>query len=1304
MRNTSSFIPAVFSVVLLVISATRSFGVDWEDQSVFERHKEPPRATATAYPDKAMALKGAPLASPFIESLDGTWRFHWSPSPDKRPVDFYKPDYDTSKWSDLPVPSSWQMYGYGVPIYTNVIFPFKKDWPKVTGTPPEKYTSFKYRNPVGSYRRIFEIPKNWSGREVFIHFGGIRSAAYVWVNGNKVGYTQGSKTPAEFDITKYVRPGGNLLAVEVYRWSDGSYLEDQDFWRLAGIQRNVYIYATPKTRVRDFRVVTDLDANYRNAKLEIYADIAVYGGKKAGAVSLEAELLNAEGGMVGGKPLGSWKGDVPAKPQLSFDINAPKLWSAEEPNLYKLILTLKASDGKVLEVIPVNIGFREIEIKKRKLLVNGKPVLLKGVNRHEHDPDFGHFIKKESMLVDIILMKRYNINTVRTCHYPDDPEWYDLCDRYGIYLIDEANVESHGMGYGKDSLAKQPEWEKAHTARQAAMVQRDKNHPSVIIWSMGNEAGGGPNFDACRKTILEIDKTRPVHYSLYNQAADIDSCMYPSVGGLKNNGKADSEKPFIMCEYAHAMGNSMGNMKEYWDVIEKYDRLIGGCVWDWVDQGIRVRKRLPDDNVSQASGQGLHPYVFANMLPNGKPDSKGEWFFVYGHDFGDYPDSGNYCINGVIFSDHTPSPKLAEIKKVYQYASFEPADVAAGKIKVKNKYAFKNLNEFDLAWSLMENGVEIQKGRVPMPSVEPAGTADVAIPLEKPELNPGAEYILSVYMLTKKNVLWAKPGFTVAWEQFNVPWKTPVSKVDVPAGGPNKVSGGKGADLAVSGEKFSLAFDSKTGTMTKLVYNGKNVLANGNGPRLDLFRAPTDNDGWAAWQWTQMGLPNIRPTLKNIQVKSTPVATIVTVDQHYSSKGFACSLRTVWTILVDGSVVSDNTFVPDVKGASLARVGVVMELEPDYNHFSWYGRGPEENYVDRNTGSPIGRYATTAAKMLTPYPKPQTCGNRCDVRWALLNSGNKTPGLLVVAGDPISMSALHLEETQLEEAKHTIDLEPSQNVFLHIDAAHMGLGEASCGPKPMDKYRLVAKNFSFRYILKPWTPSAGDPGEIATRVPPVGSPVTLSRDASGLLCASCGTPGAKLMLSIDGEKPVEYTKPVPFRKGGVAMLWAVYPEGCVQKESDKVKRAFRKIVDRSKWKIVDVDSFQENEGEPGNVLDGDTSSYWHTKWDGSAPKPPHEITIALNDTLTIEALKYLPRQDNANGRIEDYEIYVSMDGENWGSPVAKGKFKNLPSCQTAEFDKPLNAKFLKLRALKTYKEQPWTTAAEIDVLCVMPGE
>jgi beta-galactosidase len=797
---------------------------DWENPQVVGRNKQPAHATLLPFADVASALTGERKNTPYFQLLNGDWQFHFAPTPADAPESFYSSEFDFGEWDVISVPSNWQMLGYGIPRYLAADYPFDKSNPPYT---PEE------TNETGSYRTTFTIPENWQGRQIFIVFDGVDSAFYLWVNGQQVGYSQDSRLPAEFDLTPYIHTGENTLAVRVYRWSDGSFLEDQDMWFLSGIFRDVFLFATPKVHIRDFWIRTDLDASYHDAILKLRVNVRNYSETNAEGYQVEAVLFDENSQPTGWEQTGSVQVNAGEEVvlELSGKIANPKKWSGEHPNLYRLANQLKDASGTLLEVEQCQVGFREVEIKDGKILVNGAPIYFRGVNRHEHDPVRGHAITEESMIQDILLMKRFNINAVRTCHYPDIPRWYELCDQYGLYLIDEANVESHGLW---DKFAKDPDWELAFVERGSRMVERDKNHPSIIIWSLGNESGEGPNHAAMAAWIHQHDPTRPIFYDSGDTAPylDILSKMYPKLEVLERAAQEPGEtRPFIMCEYAHAMGNGPGNLKEYWEVIEAHPRLRGGFIWDWVDQGIR------------------------QVAEDGR-----EWY-AYGSDFGDEPSSLSFCCNGIVFPDRSLHPAMWEVKKVYQPVKVEVVDALAGDVAVTNCYFFSDLSGLDVTWRLTDGEHILETGQLPRLTTPPAGREIVTIPFEKPELEHGTEYWLTLSFALAEKTPWAEKGHEVAWEQFKVPWDVP----QVPTTPEDELPALELSDVQnqvrVKGPDFQLVFDKEAGTITSWSYQEIELVQ--RGPRISLWRAPTENDlnTWgderAAIRWREVGLDQL---------------------------------------------------------------------------------------------------------------------------------------------------------------------------------------------------------------------------------------------------------------------------------------------------------------------------------------------------------------------------------------------------------------------------------------------------------------
>ncbi len=1028
---------------------------DWENPAIFAVNKEPAHCSMTVFPDLSSARAGDQSDSPWVLSLNGRWRFHWASRPADRPRRFFEVDYDAARWAEVDVPGNWQLQGFGKAIYLNVRYPFEKNPPQIQ----------HHYNPVGSYRRTFEIPDSWDGRRVVIHFAGVESAFYLWVNGRKVGYSQGSRLPAEFDITAYLQPGENVVAAEVYRWSDGSYLECQDFWRLSGIYRDVYLHATPPIHIRDFELQPTLDEDLAEATLSVIARVHNYGDEPIWHPEIQVTLLDPDGVPVVAESkedesgadtvLMSYKGTYihPGAEtilQARAPVHRPQLWSAEKPHLYTALITLLDGEGEVIEVTRAQCGFRRVELKDGLLQVNGQPIYIKGVNRHEHDPDTGHYVTRESMLRDILLMKQFNINTVRTAHYPNHPQWYELCDQYGLYVIDEANIESHGMGYDPDkTLANRPEWRAAHLDRIERMVERDKNHPSIIFWSMGNEAGDGTTFEAGSEWIHRRDLSRLVHYErAWNRPhTDVICPMYCSLTWLKDFVAMNTDRPLIMCEYAHAMGNSVGNLKEYWDLIESNRVLQGGSIWDWVDQGLR--RRTED----------------------------GREFFAYGGDYGDEPNDGNFCINGLVTPDREVPPKLWEVKKVYQNVAITAADLAAGRFEIRNKFFFTNLNEFDGSWTLHEDGEVRQSGELPALDVAPGDQTDVSLPFHRLGVDPEAEYWLKISLRLREATAWAPAGHEIAWEQLKMPWGIQEPGVgehtllDTEAGELTITETAEG--VAVSGVGFKIVFDRTQGTITSLAYDGRELLSpveSLTGPALQVFRAPTDNDWYLAREWRKVGLDSLRHSVKRFDVQQTAVGIEVTVVMAAEGEaGVSFEHTATYAVSADGSIHAHHRIEPLGELPPLPRLGVRMALSTTLENFSWLGAGPHENYPDRRASTPVGLYRSTVDEQYVSYVRPQETGNREAVRrLTLTDDGGR--GLLIVADSLLSASALHFTAEDLDRAEHLHELNARPEVILSLDALQSGLGNGSCGPGILDEYLVKPEPVEFGYRLIPFKP------------------------------------------------------------------------------------------------------------------------------------------------------------------------------------------------------------------------------------------
>ena len=1018
---------------------------DWENPQVLSRNREPAAATFIPYADRETAVTGERGQSPFFRLLNGQWRFSYWPSPAAVPAGFEQEAFDDAGWAEIAVPGNWQRQGYGVPQYTNVAYPFPVNPPLV----PDD-------NPVGLYKKSFTLPESWQDKHVFLHFAGVDSAFYVWLNGRQVGYSQGSHLPSEFDLTPFLMPGRNSITVQVFQWSDGSYLEDQDQWRLSGIFRDVFLIARPPVYLEDVRLRTALDESHTTGTLEIAVTLRS-AGRSTESAAVSAVLLDADGMEVAALEVGTAAPEPgqTAQVEASLAVAKPRLWSAEEPHLYTLLL--ETAQG-VETVERFQIGFRQIEIQNGRLLLNGTPITLRGVNRHDTHPDLGHVVPRAHMVQDIKLMKQHNINCVRTSHYPNDPYWLDLCDEYGLYVVDEADLEAHGFGMdGGDwsRLSHDPDWQDAYVDRAERMVQRDKNHPSVVMWSLGNESGYGPNHHAMIDAIRALDPTRPIHYeSAYSEdyaGLDLVSRMYTSVPDLIIEGeKNDDPRPFFLCEYAHAMGNGPGSLKEYWETINKYPRLLGGCVWEWADHGIRQRT-----------------------------DAGQEWF-GYGGDFGDSPNDGNFCIDGLTSPDRVPHPALLELKKVIAPVWAEAEDLRRGTVRVHNRYDFSTLAHVTAFWRVVRDGETVQQGELPLPEIAPGGNAVLTVPLTLP---PAGDAWLDLSFALAGDTPWAARGHEVAWAQMALP--TPPAPAAAPAleSLPPLTMQTSGSLLEITGADFRLAFDQNTGSLTQWEYADTPLLL--SGPALTVWRAPTDNDARAAGTWRRAGLDRLTARTQSVTwAQPAPQTVQVTIKATLAAVSHfpAFAVTYSYTIYGSGDVLVDTHVVPlrdDLP--PLPRIGLEMTLLPGFDDFAWDGLGPHESYPDRKESVKRGFYSGTVSAQFQNYIRPQENGSKSEVRWAAVTDGRGL-GLLATAQPLLAVSVHHFTTADLTAAEHTFELQPRPETVLHLDYTQGGLGSQSCGPGPLPPYLLQPSEVRFAVRLTPFSSEAV-------------SPLTLSRQA-----------------------------------------------------------------------------------------------------------------------------------------------------------------------------------------------------------------
>ena len=1005
---------------------------EWQDPNVNAINRAAMHTNYFAYESEQAALKGCRLASDNYMTLNGTWKFNWVQNADQRPTDFYKVDFNDKGWDNIQVPGVWELNGYGDPIYVNVGYPWRSQY---KNNPPYVPT---VNNHVGTYRKEIELPADWKGRQIMAHFGSVTSNMYLWVNGKFVGYSEDSKLEAEFDLTKYLRPGKNIIAFQVFRWCDGTYLEDQDFFRYSGVGRDCYLYTRTANHIEDIRITPDLDTQYKDGTLQI--DIQMKG---KGTVDLK--LLDKEGKEV---TTAQVKGS--GKQTASMTVSNPAKWTAETPNLYTLVANLQ-ENGKIIESIPVKVGFRKIELKNGQILVNGQAVLFKGADRHEMDPDKGYVVSRERMIQDIKRMKELNINAVRTCHYPDNNLWYDLCDEYGIYVVAEANIESHGMGYGDETLAKNPLFAKAHLERNQRNVQRGYNHPSIIFWSLGNEAGFGPNFEACYKWIKAEDKTRAVQYEQAgtNEYTDIFCPMYYSYESCENYSKGNIDKPLIQCEYAHAMGNSQGGFKEYWDLVRKYPKYQGGFIWDFVDQSARWYTK------------------------------DGKEFYGYGGDFNRYDASdNNFQNNGLISPDRVPNPHAHEVGYIYQNIWVKPVDLQKGEISIYNENFFRDLSDFYAEWQLLANGEVLQSGIINDLKVGPQQTVNQKLNYTLDNICPCKEVLLNVAFKLKNTETLLPAGFAVAQQQLSVrEYKAPENlltekKIAHDYTLTPVVEDNDSYYLIVKGENFHIDFERRSGYLSLYDVNGLSILDEGAQLTPNFWRAPTDNDMGAGLQKKYLAWKN--PEIKLTSLEHATENGLVVVTAKYDMPTVSAKLTLTYRINKEGAIEVTQSMTTDknAKVSNMFRFGMRAALNKNLSNIQYYGRGPIENYADRNNSTNIGKYAQTVDEQFYSYIRPQETGTKTDIRW--WNQTNKGGnGIQLVGKTPFSASALHYTmeslDDGLEKGQRHSELVPQTDcVNFCIDKVQMGLGCVnSWGALPLDKYMVPYQDYEFTFVIKP---------------------------------------------------------------------------------------------------------------------------------------------------------------------------------------------------------------------------------------------
>jgi len=1303
-------------------------GKEWESPQELSLNKEIPHAYHFSFNDLNSALKVLPENSSNWISLDGTWKFNWVKTPDERPKDFYKQDFDVSKWDDVPVPMSWNILGiqkdgslkYGVPIYVNqpVIFQHQvkvDDWRGgVMRTPPQNWTTYIYRNEVGSYKRSFTVPKEWKGKEIYINFDGVDSFFYLWINGKYVGFSKNSRNLASFNISEYLNPNAeNSVSVEVYRSSDASFLEAQDMFRLPGIFRTVSLTAKPKVQIRNLVAIPDLDQNYQDATLKITSELKNSSEKLAKGYKIrfklfENELYSDASTQVKEIDLkrsvdGISKDSILVVEQ-TLKISNPKKWSAETPNRYTLIAELLDSRNKVVEVISTYIGFRKVELKETKAVddefglagkyfyINGKPVKLKGVNRHETNPEKGKVVTHEQMEKELFLMKRANINHVRNSHYPDDPYWYYLCDKYGIYLEDEANVESHEYYYGEASLSHPKEWENAHVARNLEMVHATINHPSIVIWSLGNEAGPGKNFVSAYKAIKKVDVSRPVQYERNNSIVDIGSNQYPSIDWVRGavKGTYNLKYPFHISEYAHSMGNASGNLIDYWEAIESTNFFMGAAIWDWIDQAM---------------------YTYDK--------NTGEKYLAYGGDFGDKPNDGTFVMNGLIFANLEPKPQYYEVRKVYQNVAVKPLNIQAGKIDIFNKNYFITLSDYSINWSLWKDGKQIEQGVLESKlgeSIAARHHAEVNLPIDYAKLDASSEYFVKVQFAQLNDKPWAKKGEIQMEEQLLLKAANNVPSISEVANG-NKLESKSNLDLQeFNSDGFSVKFDNNSGTIYQLIYHGKEVIKAGQGPKLDALRAPLDNDNWAYQQWFEKGLHQLQHKVnsKNIYQRSdgsyvlsynviSQAKNAGTIrggssgtykiedhkDRPFNENDFKFISNYVWTIYKDGSIELESSITSNNSSLVLPHIGFAMQVPSEYQNYKYYGRGPINNYADRKTAQFIEQYSSKVEDQMVSWPNPQSTGNREEVRWCSLTDAQGN-GLAFVAKEAFSASALPWSELEITLASHLYQLPKSSGTHLYLLSSVTGLGGNSCGQgPPLEQDRVKAGIHNFGFIIRP---VIGNNEDSQAKVSVAGDmPLAISRDRNANVEIKSQKPNSEILVQVNQGQIINYKEPFNLREGGKVKAW--------YKGNDKltVEIDFPKI-ESIPMTVKNASSQEVGEGNAEHLLDGDPSTIWHTMYSVTVAQYPHWIDFDAGEVKKIKGFTYLPRQDGANGQIKGYKIQISMDGKTWSDPVAEAEFEKGTKLKTIKLQKPVLGRFIRFTALSSQNGQDFASGAEFVVL------
>lgn len=1260
-------------------------------------------------------------ASPWFLSLNGTWKFKWAGTPEQAHKTFYQDNFNASSWETIDVPSTWQVYGlrhnkqWDKPLYCNTGYPFSYDsntWSVMADRPGWFTYKDSKKNPVGSYRREFTLPETWDGRRVFLRFNGAGHGYYVWVNGQFVGYAEDSYLPSEWDVTDKVRAGVNNVSVRIYRFTSGSFLECQDYWRLTGITRDVYLWSAPQTYIRDFFYRTTSLSGDTKAVGQSVANAALtvwVGGASAAGKTVEAQLLD------GTQVLATQTQEVTAKGQVDLmfnGISGVTAWSAERPKLYDLVIKLtdgtssakkakkskKAKAADNVDVRCLKVGFRTVSVRRDgALLVNGNPVIFHGVDRHSFSENGGRTLTKAEIETDLLQMKRLNVNGIRTSHYPNNPYLYDLCDRLGIYVLAEADVECHGnTGLSSVEAFRMPMVE-----RNVRHVLTLRNHASIVIWSAGNESGGGNNFQTVMDSIGRLDPTRLTHYEGNSTWSSVTSTMYGNLGFIESTGKdrlrdyqqgKSGIRPHVQCENTHAMGNSMGNQREYYDLYEKYPALCGEFVWDWKDQGLKVSSKN-------------QPLTFEALGLQSKQDvksildiSKGE-YWAYGGDFGDNPNDGNFCCNGVVLADNTPTAKSYNMKKIYQPIDFAVKNLQTGTFTLKSKLQQRTLDDVTVNWFILEDGIEVKRGTLEDFSIDVDKTLDVTIPaVAELEANPEAEYFLRFTAHQKQATEWADAGFEVAAEEFQIREATGRKPYSLTAEATLEVTE-TGTSVTVKGANFEARFAS--GQLASYKIDGKTLLS---APlTLQVFRLPTDNERGRTGTYDELGLRKLTLKSGTWQVSKSSNGQSVDLTNTNVYTGSADNrfeVQQSFKVLADGVLVVNASVNPVPKGGELPRLGLRTELPKGFETMRWLGRGPQDSYVDRREAALIGLHHSRVSDEWTNYVLPQEQGNKEEVRWMAL-ANDEGQGLLVVAPKPLAMSAGHWRPednytTGGNRKKHPYEMTFCQQTVLNIDAYNRALGNASCGPDVIDQYRVRAAKTHLSFLLMPLAEAQTDE-QLAVRArvaSPVCAPVDILTQ-KGVVTLTCPNPDATIYYTVDGGAEQAYTKPFNLASGGLVSAFAQAPG---LSNSPVNTEQIGMYVNKSKWRVVSVSSQQGGSEVATNVLDENPSTIWHTQYSPSKPGCPHEIVVDMAAFYKVAKFVYQGREDMSNGRIKNYEFYVSSSATVWGAPMLTGTLQNTSEVQEIELTTHPVGRYFRVVITSTHDNQGYVSAAELGII------